>query len=146
MTALHCTFAFFQKGVTTSSIAGDFNCTLDPHKDRSSHLDKTHNRSRNIIHHFIKSLNLRDVWRDRNPDVSFYSCFSSTYKSYSRIDYYLVSASLMSKIKDCTYDSILVSDHAPNSLKYVDPGLKKDPPRWRVKQQWLRLKFMYISQ
>lgn len=44
----------------------------------------------------------------------------------------------MSKIKDCKYDSILISDHAPNSLCYVDPGLKKDQPKWRLQQKWLQ--------
>lgn len=44
----------------------------------------------------------------------------------------------MSRIKECNYDSILISDHTPNSLSYVDPGLKKDPPKWRLQQKWLR--------
>lgn len=35
-------------------IAGDWNCTLDPVRDRSTGIDQTHNRSRTTIHHFIK--------------------------------------------------------------------------------------------
>ncbi len=78
-------------------IAGDFNCVLDPSKDRSSQNDKPHNRSRETIQQFLKELNLRDIWRDRNPTVLKYSCFSKTHNSYSRIDYFLVSATLICK-------------------------------------------------
>ncbi len=119
-------------------IAGDFNCVLDPSKDRSSQNDKTHNRSRETIQQFLKELNLRDIWRDRNPTVLKYSCFSKTHSSYSRLDYFLVSATLICKVKDCNYDSILISDHATCSLTYADPGLLRDPPKWRFQQKWLQ--------
>lgn len=115
-------------------IAGDFNCTLDPNKDKSTHSDSSHNKSRAIIHQFIKNLNLGDIWRDRNPGVAMYSCFSKTHYTYSRIDYFLVSASLIAKIKDCNHDSILISNHATNNLVYVDPGQLRDPPKnWNRK-------------
>ena len=112
-------------------ISGDWNCTLVPDKDRSSQSDKSHRRSREIIHQFIEELNLKDIWREKYPDAKAYSCHSKTFGSYSRIDYFLISASLAYKIKDCVYDSILISDHAPNSLIYVDPGLWRDPPKWK---------------
>ena len=32
-------------------MAGDWNVTLNPVKDRSTHLDKTHSKSREVIHH-----------------------------------------------------------------------------------------------
>lgn len=48
-----------------------------------------------------------------------------------------MSLNLRHKIKDCSYDSILISDHAPNSLIYEDFRLRRDPPRWRFKQKCL---------
>ena len=107
--------------LTVSCImAGDFNCTLDPQKDRSSGVDQSHLRSRGVIHHFMKEMNLIDVWREDNPTGKKYSCYSSTHKTYSRIDLFLVSALLKYKIKDVSYDAILLSDHAPNSLIYFE--------------------------
>lgn len=67
-------------------LAGDFNCTLNPSIDKSSHFDKSNSQSRETILQFAKELNFKDMWRDRNLGVSTYSCFSSTHKSYSRID------------------------------------------------------------
>lgn len=118
-------------------IAGNFNCTLNPELDRSSGIDNSHNKSRQTIQHFMEELNLTDIWRDMNPKGLKYSCYSNTHQSYLRVGYFLVSANLKHKIKDCHYDSILISDHAPNSLIYEDLRLRRDPPRWRFKQKWL---------
>lgn len=58
---------FFYKSISHSCIplrrvytviAEDWNCKVDPTKDRSTGADPTHNRSRKTIHHFIKELNL----------------------------------------------------------------------------------------
>ena len=69
-------------------IAGDWNCTLDPVRDRSTGTDQTHLRSRKTIHYFIKELNLLDIWRHFN-------CHSGTFHTYSMIDSFLISASLV---------------------------------------------------
>lgn len=53
------------------------------------------------------------------------------------MDFFLISASLKYKIKDYSYDAILILDHAPISIVYQDFQLERDPPRWRFKQKWL---------
>lgn len=45
------------------------------------------------------------------PNKSEFSCFSPSTKSYSRIDYFLVSNNLFPQIYDVTYESIVISDH-----------------------------------
>lgn len=62
-------------------MAGDFNCTLDPSWDRYSSLDETHVRSRKAKHHFIRELNLLDIWKDFKPKTTEYSSYSSTYQT-----------------------------------------------------------------
>lgn len=97
-------------------IAGDFNCTLNPEMDRSTGVDNSHNNCRATIHRFMRDLNLLDIWRERKPNIRAYSCHSGTFKTYSRIDFFLVSSELQSKISDCSYDNIVISDHAPCCL------------------------------
>lgn len=118
-------------------IAGDWNCTLDPGKDRSTGTDQTHNKSRSTIHHFIKELHLVDIWRYLKPNDIAFSWHLTMFQKYSRIDYFLVSESIMSKIQHCFYDSILILDHRPCCLIYVDKDLVKDPPRWRFNRKWM---------
>lgn len=85
----------------------------------------------------MRELNLLDIWRYGKPDAVEYSCYSSTYKTHSRIDFFLVSALLVSKIKGCQYSSIVLSDHAAISLIYEDVKLVRDPPKQRFQPEWL---------
>lgn len=119
-------------------IGGDFNCVLDPTQDRSTGIDTSHQQTRKIIKKFMSDLNLIDIWRYLNPNKRDYSCFSSTYKTYSRIDYFLISHGLLSKIEKCWHDSILLSDHAPISLIMQLPNVMTSPPRFRFQSSWLQ--------
>uniref|UniRef100_A0A671X7A5 Reverse transcriptase domain-containing protein n=1 Tax=Sparus aurata TaxID=8175 RepID=A0A671X7A5_SPAAU len=118
-------------------IGGDFNCTLDPELDRSSGSDISHPRSRKIIQQFMVELNLKDIWRVRNPTKKEYSCHSASHNTYSRIDYYLISSTIVSKVKDCLYKSILISDHALILLKYSASDDLRGQTIWRLKSFWL---------
>ena len=118
-------------------IGGDYNVYLDPVRDRTSGTGVSHAQSRKTIRHFMNELNLIEIWREMKPNDIEYSCHSNTHQTYSRIDYYLISAALRSKIEDCHYNSIVISDHAPVCLIYNDPNLMADPPKWRFQQKWL---------
>lgn len=59
-------------------------------------------------------------------------------QTYSRIDYFLVSAVLISKIQDCYYDSIVISDHGLCCLIYTDDNLVRDSLWWSLNRKWLR--------
>ena len=118
-------------------IGGDFNCVLNPVHDRSSGIDNTHQQSKKIIIKYITDLNLIEIWRYLNPSKKEYSCFSSTHKTYSRIDYFLISNSLVSKVGKCWYDSILLSDHAPITFTLQMDNLVFSPPRFRFQARWL---------
>lgn len=118
-------------------MAGDFNCTLDPKLDHSSGVDSSHIQSRKKLLKYVNDLNLCDPWRSLNPDKLEFSCYSSRFKSYSRIDYFLISNSMLFSVVDCNYNSILLSDHSPSSLIYRVPRLVKSTPRWRFHPRWL---------
>lgn len=86
--------SFFQNFFFTISayagnyvIGGDFNCVLNPINDRSSGVD-THQQSKKTILKYMTDLNLVEIWRYLNPNKKEYSCFSNTYKTFSRIDYF----------------------------------------------------------
>lgn len=119
-------------------MSGDMNCTLDPMKDRSTGRDTTHAKSRNLIKQFMSDLNMLDVWRYLKPSLLAYSCYSGTHKTYLHIDYFLISASLISKITDCTYHTVVISDHAAVSLTYTNKKMTNTPLKWRLHAGWLQ--------
>uniref|UniRef100_A0A3P9J7K4 Reverse transcriptase domain-containing protein n=1 Tax=Oryzias latipes TaxID=8090 RepID=A0A3P9J7K4_ORYLA len=85
----------------------------------------------------MSELNLIDIWRHLKPNDITYSCYSGTHRTFSRIDYFLISALLISKIEYCFYDSILLSDHGPCGIIYTEDALVRDPPKWSLNQKWL---------
>ncbi len=91
-------------------IAGDFNYTLNPSIDRSTGIDQTHTGCRMTINHFTKELKLLDIWRELKPQVRAHSCYSNIYKTFSRIDYFLIFAQLRSKIQNCFDDNIVIKN------------------------------------
>uniref|UniRef100_A0A096LX15 Reverse transcriptase domain-containing protein n=1 Tax=Poecilia formosa TaxID=48698 RepID=A0A096LX15_POEFO len=119
-------------------MGGDFNCTLHPSMDRSTGIDQSHNNCRAAIYRMMKELKLMEIWREKNPASKTYSCYSSSFKTFSRIDFFLISTELQFRIHDCFYDNIVVSDHAPCCLVYRDDQLKRDPPRWQFQHKWLQ--------
>lgn len=107
-------------------IGGDWNCVLDPTLDRASGADQTHTRSRETICEFMKELNLVDIGRLLKPTEIIYSCHSSTFRTYSRMDYYFDFSGITLRYNWLFYDSIVLSDHAPCNLIYSNNKLLKD--------------------
>lgn len=69
---------------------------------------------------------------EQNPNSKEFSCYLSSHRSHSRIDYFLIFMELLPHVKKCWYNSIVMSDHAAVSLEIqlgkVDQFLK----RWRL--------------
>lgn len=57
------------------------------------------------------------------------------YESRSRIDYFLVSRELLTKIKSCWF---VISDHAAISLKVQIERFTHNPINWRLQVRWLQ--------
>ncbi len=119
-------------------IGGDSNCALQPDIDRSTGIDTSHNQTRKELLQYIEEFHLIDIWRGGHPDQLTFSCYSSTCQTFSRIDYYLVSASLVSTVSRCWYDSIIISDHASVSFILNMPKSLSYSTRWRLQAFWLR--------
>lgn len=98
-------------------MGGDFNCVLKPNMDRVGGQGSSHSHTRKVIHHFMAELGLYDIFKKQNPDKREFSCHSTTYNTYSRLDYFLISNTSLFKIKSCYYNSIIISDHAAVSLE-----------------------------
>ncbi|XDV29900.1 hypothetical protein PO909_032930 [Leuciscus waleckii] len=79
-------------------LGGDFNAVLDPQLDRS-HASKADSRISDCFNSFLRHSNICDVWRLQNDGSRDYTFFSARHKSYPRIDYLLMSPSLIPYIK-----------------------------------------------
>uniref|UniRef100_A0A3Q3X2F5 exodeoxyribonuclease III n=1 Tax=Mola mola TaxID=94237 RepID=A0A3Q3X2F5_MOLML len=75
----------------------DFNNVRNPKVDKTYTWEK---------------LDLVDVWRYFHPSTKEFTFYSHPHISYSRIDYFFISKSLLSITEQTTIGTILVSDHA----------------------------------
>lgn len=110
---------------------GDFNCCLDPVLDRSSSRRCITSKSSIYLKSFFSEYGLADVWRLLNPQKRGYYFFSSVHHSYSRIDYFILDNALIPKVQSCTYQSIIISDHAPLILDLTVHNCPAPRRHWR---------------
>ena len=69
-------------------IGGDFNLVLDVKKDKKGGLARTHQKSLKVINAFCEDLNLSDVWRVLNPDLSKFTWRQRKPEIHSRLDFF----------------------------------------------------------
>uniref|UniRef100_A0A3Q1FS38 exodeoxyribonuclease III n=1 Tax=Acanthochromis polyacanthus TaxID=80966 RepID=A0A3Q1FS38_9TELE len=117
-------------------IRGDFNATVNPLLDRSP-ASNCFPSSTVALNQFITELNLTDVWRIKNTDTKAYSFYSAPHKSLSRIDYILVSSSLLDQICESDILPRLISDHSPTQCRIKPPSSPPKFRRWRFNDSLL---------
>lgn len=94
--------------------AGDFNLVLDLQLDRSSQGPDTKRNARECVQQNMQDMELIDVWREENPELRRYTCFSKIpHYVGSRIDYMLISAPLRQFCREIQIGAAYASDHAP---------------------------------
>ena len=122
-------------------IAGDFNLTLDPAKDRNGEQprlmrDYCRQRSR-ALKETLEEFRLVDVWRNQNPDASQYTFTRGT--SRSRLDYFFISEHLcLSGAKvECNIMPPYLADHRAVQLKVNIAGQVRGPGYWKFNNSLL---------
>lgn len=118
-------------------IGGDFNTPLDPYLDRSSNRKIPKNNSSIFLSSYLKNMNLIDLWHFTNPSGRDYSFFSPVHNSYSRIDYFLVDASLVPITTDINYNTTSISDHSPLTFNLFLENMDPQTRSWRLNPRLL---------
>ncbi|XP_039534551.1 nuclear GTPase SLIP-GC-like isoform X1 [Pimephales promelas] len=127
-------------------IGGDFNTVLNRFVDKKINNltnNSSHSKQLLFVEKFMKSLQLVDVWRRKNPikqDYTFYIKDSPV----SRLDYFFVPEECMWRVGICEIRDSGKSenkDHRPVSLEINIPAMpiQKDPQIQTI-FQWLNLK------
>ncbi|KAA0701525.1 LINE-1 reverse transcriptase -like protein [Triplophysa tibetana] len=118
-------------------MGGDFNCWLNPVLDRSSTRPRVPSKSSKTILSFMDEFSVSDPWRFLNPSGKMYSFFSHVHHSFSRIDYFLLDNLFLHSVQSCSYEAILISDHAPTTLELFIQERGRTCPPWRLNTRLL---------
>uniref|UniRef100_A0A3B1K1Q0 Reverse transcriptase domain-containing protein n=1 Tax=Astyanax mexicanus TaxID=7994 RepID=A0A3B1K1Q0_ASTMX len=117
---------------------GDFNLLLNPALD-TTNKERRRNPVEKYVNKVIKDLGLNDVWRSIHGSDPGYTFYSARYALHSRIDYFLMFARDLHRLKHCKIGSRDLSDHSGvylnvhldgrrrNTLWRLNVGLLNDP-------------------
>lgn len=102
-------------------VGGDYDMVYDEHLDR--YPSKCQHSSHNpTLSNFCGNHNLVDPWRLVHPSVRQYTWFKPNSTIKSRIDFWLISASMMCSVSDCCMSAAPLSDHSVIKLTFKPPG------------------------
>ena len=103
-------------------IGGDWNVTQSHELDRFGSKNDYAKKSRDRIHAWMDEVSLTDIWRLKNPLLRRYTLIrKKPHLHGSRIDYFLISSSLIGNVKNVDIGVKFLSDHAPISIDMLLP-------------------------
>ncbi len=113
-------------------IINNFNTVMDPSLDSSNNSNSMCNcQSTDTIKQLMSDFGLVDGWQLKHPTAREFSFFLPVHHSYSRVDFFSTSNSIISKISNILIHPIIISDHAPVSLMGHMNHSCKPSNRWR---------------
>ena len=112
-------------------IAGDWNTTLKQ-TDKYGGIPWKETAYRNSIIDLMEELGLQDIYRKLHPNTKSFTYETKNLKLKSRIDFLLVSNSIVSKVKRAEIRSSIAPDHKAIFLGIeVRSSLERGPGSWK---------------
>lgn len=123
---------------TEHIMCGDFNLALNPLLDRENTCSNNNNAMK-IVHNYMNQYELTDAWRFLNPHKKGYTWQKDRLgNKVSRLDYFLISDSLLSRLNSCEIMSNYgYSDHSVVSLALSNKDRVRGPSYWKLNAQHL---------
>lgn len=125
-------------------MVGDWNVVQNYELDTLNYLSKNNLKSHDRIFELKQSLDLIDIWREKNPDARRYT-WRGPQKKQSRLDYFLISSDIVSLVQKTDIDISYRSDHSPVYLTLQFYNQKRGKGTWKFNNSLLHDK-EYVSQ
>ena len=127
-------------------VAGDWNIVLDPSLDYDNYKNVNNVKAQEAVLQLMDSLSLCDVWREMNPDCRRFTWRRSRPFQQSRLDFFLITDSVVEKVLDADIIYGYRTDHSCVSLK-IGFGVNniKRNTFWKLNASLLRDK-KYLSE
>ena len=119
-------------------LGGDYNVVLKAEVDRSSNVIYN-NENKEVLLTEMENLTLVDIWRQMHTSEKKFTWMRGRNKDeWSRIDFFLVSSSLVQQCQSCDIHSTVISDHSMVSLELCCTDLtKRGPGCWKFNNELL---------
>ena len=118
-------------------MSGDWNLVNDFEKDTINYKKLNNPKAREIVKSNKDKLDLIDIWRHANPTKSQFTWKQTLYKKMARLDYFLISETLLDIYEDSTIKYSYKSDNSPVNLKLNISKHKRGPGVWKLNNSLL---------
>lgn len=116
---------------------GDFNLVLNPDLDYYNYKNINNPKARDKVLELIENNNYIDPFRQLHENIRRYSWRKKTPLKQSRLDFFLISQTLLSGLEKCNIESSYRSDHSMISLSIVFNDFKKGRGLWKFNNSLL---------
>ena len=97
-------------------LGGDFNCTISTSDKKGGRPIDSKKASLDELQSLIKTHNLLDSWRFKNPDQPGFTWANLLMKIQCRLHYFFISKQQKDHVKDCKILPTIYSDHSAVAL------------------------------
>ena len=118
-------------------MSGDLNLVNDFEKDTINYKKLNNPKAREIVKFNKDKLDLIDIWRHANPTKSQFTWKQTLYKKMARLDYILISETVLDVCENSTIKYSYKSDHSPVNLKLHISKHKRGPEVWKLNNSLL---------
>ena len=112
-------------------ICGDFNLTLNPNIDCFNYKHINNPKARNFLINRIQENNLTDTFRELHPTLKRYTWRRKTPLKQSRLDFFLVTESIVNSVKKSKIETGYRSDHSMVTLILAMDNFEHGKPLWK---------------
>ena len=100
-----------------SMLCGDWNLTLNQSLDNHNYMHINNPRAKDAVISNMEKYNLRDIWRDLNPETKTYTWTKREPMKMARLDFFLISEHLSPFVVKSQISPGFKSDHSIVSLE-----------------------------
>ena len=118
-------------------IGGDFNLVLNIDMDKKGGLARTNSKSQEIVNDLAAQLDLIDAWRIINPDSRKYTWRRRRPEISCRLDFFLVSQSLMCSVTSANISAGYKTDHSLINIRIALHSNPRSPGFWKLNTSFL---------
>ena len=117
--------------------AGDWNIILDRNLDTMNYQALGNPRARNVLIDKMNEMNLIDIFREIHPNMRKFTWKQWGSQKYGRLDYFLISNSLIPFVKSASISSSCYSDHSPIILEIDFSKFQRGKGFWKLNNSLL---------
>ena len=126
-------------GLTNIIWGGDWNLVLNPNLDLQNYRHVNNQKSQEIVTEMMDELNIADIWREINQELlQFTWRRARPVLQQSRLDYFLISETLIYLVKDTKIMYGYRSDHSFVSLELEFKKDEKKRNYWKFNSSLLK--------